>query len=206
VLDYNLNRRLSSVEGGDTIGLGNGNTNVMANRNIQQKMLKMKRRNRYAVFSGASTKYAERVDIGKVDDKGRHVRILVGPVSLSNQVISTGRGPDSERMKLYYDRIHSFGQKVPPTLGASEPLMELINNYKETLKRDNPRLLRTSLVKNITGTLDLFFEVNKSYFFVEVDYKKKIVKRSQTFRTKEMAMLFLLELKKVKWVEVTSPP
>lgn len=173
----------------------------MVNRNIQQKMLKNKRKGRYARFSGANTKYATRIDRGKQDTKGHHVIIPVGEISLSKAVMSSGRGPDKERMQEYYQRIHSYDQSLPQTLGLTEPMKALMRKYDEVIK-DTPREMRISLVKHDLGMLDLYFN-GQQFFFVDVDFKKRIIRRSRIYGTRKYAMM-MLENDRVVWVETVK--
>jgi hypothetical protein len=185
----------------------------MGNRVIDQKKLKMKRRNRHAVFSGSTTKYAVRIDRGRYEDvtkvgqepnedwvpSGKHVTIPVGEVSLSKAVINTGRGPDAIRMQEYYQRIHSFDEALPKTLGFTGPMKEMMANYERIIK-DTPRECRIRLVNNHDGVLDLFFTLNQ-WFFVDVDYKKKTLKRSKVYPSKAFAMMMMTPPHRITWVE-----
>jgi len=177
------------------------------NRTIEQKILKIKRRNRHAVFSGETTKYVDKEgpipfteDVYGNTKTGKAKRILVGEVSLSKAVINTGRGPDAVRMQEYYQRIHSYDEALPKTLGFTGPMKEMMDNYSRIVK-ETPREMRIRLVDNHTGTLDLFFEsYSHQFFFVDVDYKKKLIRRSKIYASKKFAMR-MLELKAITWVE-----
>lgn len=176
----------------------------MVNRTIQQKALKLKRRNRYAKFSGATSKFHVRIDRGRQDKHtGKHVEVLVGEVSLSNQVMSTGRGPDAERMQTYYNRLRTFDETIPQTLGLSEPMKELMKKYDEVIK-DTPREMRISLVNNALGMLDLYFNRNQ-FFFVDIDYRSRKIRRSRIYGSKTYA-LQQLKNKRVVWVETIRSP
>lgn len=172
----------------------------MVNRNIQQKMLKNKRKGRFARFSGATSKYAVRIDRGKQDKDGKNVIIPVGPISLSNAVM---KGPrvDKERLQEYYQRLNSFDQSLPQTLGLTEPMKALMSKYDEVIK-DTPREMRISLVKHDLGMLDLYFN-GQQFFFVDVDFKKRIIRRSRIYGTRKYAMM-MLENGRVVWVETVK--
>lgn len=170
----------------------------MANRTIQQKILKMKRRNRHAVFSGETTKYAVRVEQGIFDENGHSVTVPVGKISLSKAVINTGRGPDPERMQEYYQRIHSFDQSLPQTLGLTEPMKEVVSKYNKILQ-ETPKDMRICLTNSSLGRLDLYFNINQ-FFFVDYDAKTKTIRRSRIYPSKQQALL-VLRLKKITWVE-----
>jgi hypothetical protein len=201
------------------LGLDRNREESMANRYIQQKILKNKRRGRYAVFSGNTTRFTtERVDRGKYQDvnvtnpgtaeedmvpTGKHIVVYAGEVSLSKQVINTGRGPDKERMQEYYQRVHSYDQALPITLGLTQPMAELLLRYDDIVK-NTPREMRIRLVDNITGTLDLYFNLTQ-FFFVDVDYQKRFIRRSTVYPTKKRA-LDALKDKRVRWVETISSP
>ena len=185
------------------------------NRSIEQKKLKIKRRGRFAKFSGATSKYAVRIDRGRYEDvvkvgqepnedwvpTGKHVTIAVGPISLSKAVMSTGRGPDAERMQEYYQRVHSYDQSLPRTLGLSEPMKELMKKYDEVL-RETPREMHINLVNNHSGRLDLFFGGNQ-FFFVDIDVQQKKVRRSRVYGSRDYAMK-MLKYKTITWVETIS--
>lgn len=197
----------------------------MANRNMQQKLLKSKRANRYARFSGATSKFLPVPASADGDEK-----VLVGPVSLSKQVINTGRGPDPERMAEYYNRIRNFVDKTPKTRSfkgfdttkpgdaqassyrnawlrsfgdTNEGGTNLLLRYQEIV-RDTPKEMRINLVNNHTGMLDLYFS-GTQFFFVEIDYKKKMIRRSKTYGSKKFAMR-MLELRSITWVETIVSP
>lgn len=194
------------------------------NRSIEQKKLKVKRRNRFARLSGASSKSKERIgptpfteDVYGNTTTQETKRILVGPVSLSKQVINTGRGPDAVRMQEYYQRLHSYDEPLPKTLGftgidTSKRIIkvglhgkrtqgdpnELIKKYQEII-RDTPKEMRICLVNDDLARLDLFFNYQQ-WFFVEIDYRKASIKRSCIYRSREMAM-GVLKISKITWVE-----
>lgn len=201
------------------------------NRSIEANIRKMKRRNRYAVFSGSSAKYAVRIDRGRYQDvttvgngadedqvpSGKHVVIPVGKVSLSKAVINTGRGPEPMRMQEYYNRLHSYDEPLPKTLGftgidSSKRIIkvglhgkrtqgdpnELIKKYQEII-RDTPKEMRICLLDDDLGRLDLFFNYQQ-WFFVEIDYRKKSIKRSTIYSSRMMAMK-MLEIHSITWVE-----
>jgi hypothetical protein len=197
----------------------------MANRSIEQKKLKMKRRNRHAVFSGGQTRFAERdgpapfkEDIyGKTTTLQRDKKVLVGPVSLSKQVMNTGRGPNHEAMQDYYRRIHSYDEALPATIGAM-PIDQLVTGrrtesglrlkdfdlaqrYSEFIK-GTPKECHIRLVDNHTGVLDLYFTLNQ-WFFVDVDYQKKSLRRSKIYPSKAYA-ISMMTAHHITWVETLS--
>lgn len=181
---------------------------------IQSKMMKMKRRNRHAVFSGETSKYAVRVDTGKYKDvriineglpnedripTGKHVVIPVGPVSLSKAVINTGRGPDKERMQEYYSRVPDYSKELPITLGLTVPMQELKDNY-ERIVRGNTNIHRVVLVDDPLGKLDLLF-IDRQFMFVETDIQRRRMRKSIIYSNRRIAMA-VLEAKAITWVEV----
>lgn len=196
------------------------------NRSIEQKIRKMARKNRHAVFSGATTKCVERMDTGKFEmvatvDKGKvslkssgkHVAIPVGPISLSKAVMSTGRGPDAVRMQEYYQRIHSFDTALPETIGAvsidkvtsgrrSEGgklrLKDLENTYADFIK-GVPKEHHISYLDDEFARLDLFFSGNQ-FFWVEMNYQKKFCRRSAVYSSKVIAEAFM-NTDTITWVE-----
>jgi len=190
----------------------------MANRNIQQKILKMKRRNRYVRLSGGDTKFLTKSgpipfteDAQGKTTTGKAARILVGKVSFSRQVINTGRGPDAERMQEYYQRLHSFDVNLPETIGAvsidkivsgrrSEGglrLKDLENTYATFIK-GVPKECHINYLDDHEARLDLFFAGNQ-WFWVEINYKAKFCRRSMVYPNKKRAEIALEN--KITWVE-----
>ena len=170
----------------------------MANRNIQSKILKMKRRGRYAVFSGATSVFTP--------DRSSDGIVLVGKISLSKQVVSTGRGPNQERMQSYYQRVSakSYSSELPPTKGMTEPMKEL-QDAVARLRGAVPAGNRIMLVDNRHGMLMLCFGSEKyQWFFIDVDYKTKVFRRSCDYSKKQTA-LDRLKNKRIIWVERISP-
>lgn len=202
------------------------------NRSIAQKIRKMKRRNRHAVFSGATSQYAVRIDRGKYQGvtiinegqhnedqipSGKHVVIPVGPISLSKAVMNTGRGPDAVRMQEYYQRLHSYDEALPKTLGftgidTTKPVVKMglhgkfskgdpndaIKKYQEIIQ-DTPLEMRICLLNDDLARLDLFFNLTQ-WFFVEVDYLKCCIRRSCIYKNRSLAMT-MFEMQKITWVE-----
>lgn len=171
----------------------------MVNRSIESKKLKMKRRNRFAVFSGATTKYMSRSaevleNIGEDKVHVKRVEVLVGKVSFSKQVMNTGRGPSAERMAEYYNRVkpESFQTTLPEDLGIKDIRY---NQIWDDTDKDHHILL----VSNSLGRLSLYFNKDR-WFFVDVDYHKKVVRRSRVYGSKAFAM-GRLHNKMVTWVE-----
>jgi len=181
----------------------------MANRTIQQKILKIKRRHRYARFSGATSRFAgQKVHehlIQEGEDKVtiKSQLIPVGPVSLSNQVINTGRGPDKERLQTYYARVtaKSFNAEMPIRRGWTTAEQELLERY-DTIVKETPPERRISIVDDSSGKLDLFFTRTEA-FFLDIDYKNKTFKRSVTYTSVAQA-LTRMKLKRITWVEQLS--
>lgn len=174
----------------------------MANRNIQQKILKNKRRGRFARLSGGVTKAKERVgptpfeEDSQGNTKSLRTRMVyVGEVSFSKQVINTGRGPNAERMAEYYNRTHSL-KKEPLT--AAEVFSVSDSRYQQVWN-ETPAINRINLVKNESGRLDLFFHESK-WYFVDVDNKTKTIKRSRIYETRKYAMT-VLNRRTITWVE-----
>jgi|SRR5579872_1190912 len=176
----------------------------MANRTIQQKILKRKRRGRYAIFSGSSVKhirgenektiqYLEHEGEDKVRVKSKTV--FVGVKSFSKQVINTGRGPDKERMQSYYDRV--------PTSFEPRTLAEVLGLVKDPRYAkvwwDTPATNKVRLLADELAVLDLYFH-GAIWFFVELDFERKIIKRSRDYGSRQTAMTFL-RLKRILWVE-----
>lgn len=181
----------------------------MANRSIQNKIRKMKRRGRFATFSGKTARFAARIDRGRVDNEGKHIVIPVGPIHLSKSVISTGRGPDAERMQEYYQRLNSFDEALPKTLGLTfggrgmtTPMWEMMLKYKELINEHKNMFVR--LMDDELSTLDMFFSSTQhQYFFVELDKRKGLMRRSIIYSKREYAMISLKN-QTVTWIESIS--
>jgi hypothetical protein len=183
----------------------------MANRSIQQKMLKIKRRNRHAVFSGETTKYAVRLEdriehVNEDTTRLKKISIPVGKISLSKAVINTGRGPDNSRMQEYYARLNSYDEALPKTLGFTgidcSQSNSLVLKYQEIL-RDTPKEMRVCLFEDDIARLDLYFNITQ-WFFVEADFKKVKLRRSITYKNRQMAMA-MYDMNSITWVETISP-
>lgn len=177
------------------------------NRSIEQKKLKMRKRGRYVRFSGGLTRLAHTRDVDVLIQEGedrvkvKTVEVYVGPASFSKQVINTGRGPEAIRMQEYYQRIHSYDQALPKTLGLTEPMKEMGERYEHILREQKDMYI--NLVNNAHGRLDLFFNMTQ-WFFVDVDFRKKFWRRSRIYGSKAYALKMLTN-KTVTWVETISP-
>lgn len=180
------------------------------NRSIEQNIRKIKRRNRFARLSGATSRSAERVgptpftedEYGNTTT-GKTKMVLVGPISLSKAVISTGRGPDAVRMQEYYQRIHSFDQALPETIGLSDCMkemkkFELTDRYKKFIL-GVPKELHVNFLNDVNARLDLFF-CGTQFFWVEVNFKERFWRRSAVYSSKRLAVAFL-ECNKITWAE-----
>lgn len=172
----------------------------MGNRNMQQKLLKLKRRGRFAKFSGATAKHAVRIErrvvmIGEDKTEIKEFLIPVGKISLSKQVISTGRGPDSERMAEYYSRVSADSFLVPLT-----EKNYVLEQYEHIL-RDTPRQNKLRLeFDEMAGFVDLFW-VGAVYFFVEVDYIQRKIRRSRDYSGRDVAFNRYRN-KRISWLSV----
>ncbi len=178
----------------------------MANRVIQQKILKKKRRGRFARFSGSTTRIATRLEshvLIKEEEHGRNVseiksvEVYIGPKSFSNQVINTGRGPNKERMQTYYDRITSESKQVilPEDLGIKDP------RYAK-LWAETPEHHRLNIATTANGRMDMWLIDNDVAYviIVDLDYKNKIVKMSKRYENVRAAKRSL-EVRMIIWEE-----
>lgn len=159
----------------------------------------MKRRGRFARFSGATskvvTKVVDRIEV-EGEDKVRlkTVEIYVGPKSLSKQVINTGRGPNHERMQEYYNRVSAESKLTT--------LMEdlgIKHSKYEQVCRETPKTNRINLVNNELGRLDLYWHETR-WFFVDIDHRKKLIRRSEDYPTNKIAKR-RLQRNLIEWVE-----
>lgn len=169
-------------------------------RRIQQKVLKMKRRNRFAKLSGATSKSKERAgpipfteDIHGNTKTGKVRMVLVGKISLSKQVINTGRGPDAERMAEYYNRI-----KKPDPRSLAEVYAIKDSRYQQVWD-EIPPFNKITLVSNELGRLDMIWH-GENWFLVDLDYRKKIIKRSRDYGSRN-AIMERLNNRRIVWVE-----
>lgn len=166
----------------------------MANRSIQQKILKMKRRNRFAKFSGAVTKFAVRLDTnGRINREGKTVEYVLGPVSLSKQVISTGRGPDASRIAEYYNRV-----RRPNPRSLAEIYLIQDSRYQRVWD-EIPPTNRITLVSNELGRLDMIWH-GEVWFLVDLDYRENIIRRSRDYGSKN-AVISRMAGNRIQWVE-----
>ncbi len=172
----------------------------MANRTIQQKILKMKRRNRFARFTGNTSKYMERVGPTpfEEDEQGKTKTlptrmVLVGKVSLSKAVINTGRGPDSSRMNEYYARL-----KKPDPRSLAEIYAIKDSRYQKVWE-EIPPTNRINLVSNELGRLDMIWH-GEVWFLVDLDYRKKTITRSRDYGSRK-AIMDRLPSNRIAWVE-----
>lgn len=176
----------------------------MVNRSIQAKILKKKRRNRFAKFSGSTVKFA-RGDQTKevsylvhIDEEKVRVEtktVYVGVESFSKQVVNTGRGPNRERMQSYYDHV--------PTSFEPRTLSEVLGLVKDSRYAsvwwDTPATNKINLFVDDHARLDLFSHGSVS-FFVELDYITKTIRRSRDYPSRSSA-LKRMSLKSILWVE-----
>lgn len=172
----------------------------MVNRSIEQKILKMKRRNRYARFSGATSKTVTKV-VERIEPEGedkvrvKHVEVYVGLVSLSKQV-PKGKGPNQERMVQYYNT-------VKPSSFEKRTLADILGLVKDPryakIWWETPACNRVNLYEDSSGRLDLFF-CGSQWFLVDIDFKNKIIRRSRDHGSKAMVM-HRLTSRTVEWVE-----
>lgn len=174
----------------------------MANRSIEQKKLKLKKRGRYARFSGSTSKFVERIGPTPfVEDAQGATKtmptkmVLVGEISLSKAVINTGRGPDPQRMQQYYNAVATLGERQ---LTMAEVFKVKNSRYQQVWNK-TPSINKINLVANDLGRLDLFFS-GPRWFFVDCDYRKRIIKRSDDYPSRKIAMR-RLERRLIEWVE-----
>lgn len=175
----------------------------MGRREDAAKLRKLKRRGRFARFSGDTSKtisrIVERLDHKTIEGKDytsiKRIEVYVGPKSLSKQVINTGRGPDPQRMQQYYDAVPT-GETKAITLAED---LGIKDKRYATIWWDTPKVNKLNIVDDFRGRLDLFYS-QTGWFFVDLDYKQKIIKRSDVYRSKDVAMN-RLTLHRISWVE-----
>lgn len=146
----------------------------------------MKRKGRFAKFSGATTTFIKE-RIAGIDAQGNEVRVPVGNVSLSKQVVNTGRGPNQERIAEYYARVskESYEQYLPDAMPLTEPMKEIAKRYAAVVK-ETPRKNRLTLIQSDFYRLDIFMSGEECYF-VEIDYCMETIRRSRTYGSKKYA-------------------
>lgn len=167
------------------------------------RILKMKRRGRFARFSGATARSASRLELGIYTEDGKEVHVPVGPISLSRQTVSTGRGPDKTRMQEYYSRVaaKSFLEEIPSR--SPEQIKAWIKQYRKNLV-DAPlgSMLKINLATTTEGRLDLFCR-GKEWFFIEVDFQKYI-RMSRVYSSKDKA-LERMQSHRIAWEFALEP-
>ncbi len=174
----------------------------MVNRTIEQKRLKIKRKGRFARFTGGQSKYVTltlhgrytevtQTSDGDLIPSGKVVTVAVGPVSLSKGVMSTGRGPDAERMAEYYSRINakSYSIDLPEDFDIKDP------RYRQVWE-ETPNQHKLTFINNELYRLDLFYTQERC-FFVETDYVAKKMRRSREYGSLAMAKA---NRKRIQWV------
>lgn len=174
----------------------------MANRNMQQKLRKLRRRYRFARFSGGHTRFVKtRVDTvvvheGEDKTKLKEIEVPVGPIHLSKQV-PKGKGPNQERMQEYYGRVskESFAEPLP--VRTSDQMVEWLEQYKKVWD-ETPKERKLNLAITASGRLDLFFRTG--CYFVEVNYKLEFFRISREYSDKKTA-LDRLKNNRITWVE-----
>lgn len=157
----------------------------MANRSIQQKILKMKRRNRYSRFSGATTKVVERIEerlehVGEDKHRVKQVRVFVGLQSLSKQVINTGRGPNAERMQEYYGR--AYASDGSPDKKSDEVIKELLIAYARS---ERVSVHKITVFKDSIGSIELLCK-GEECFFVELE-NGELTRQSRVYNSRRTA-------------------
>lgn len=170
----------------------------MVNRSIQAKILKRKRRGRFARFSGATSKTVTKI-VQRLETEGedrvrvKDIEVFVGLVSLSKQV-PKGKGPNQERIAQYYDAVKTL---------AERPQDEIINQVKDPryakIWKHTPVTNRINLVQDEFNRLDLFWH-GSVWFFVNLDFRTKTITRSRDYGSRRFAMN-RLEARSIQWVE-----
>jgi hypothetical protein len=179
----------------------------MGKREDQAKIRKMRKRHRYAVFSGGDSKYAERfvdriIPVSTVDDPEAldHVKVVsvavsVGKISLSKTIVNGSRSSvNSERMESYFERIR---KKDDPLTIAD--LFGVRNSSYQKVWDDTPKANRVNLITEGTYRVDMFWS-ERRYFLVEVDMELRTIKRSRDYGKPERAKSAALS-DRVMWVE-----
>lgn len=175
----------------------------MVNRSIQQKILKMKRRNRYVRLSGGQSKLTAVSEEFQGKD-GKYHRIAVGKVSFSRQVINTGGGANNERMAQYFDavRADNFFEVIPDAIPLTEPVKEMAKRYF-TIIRETPRENRITIFQDRLGRIDLFYR-GETCFFIELDFVTGECRRSRDY-DKRRSAIDRYNNNRITWVEFLTP-
>lgn len=186
-------------------------------RASQAKLRKKYRRGRYARFSGATTKFAVRIEQrmlreGDVGEDGKPVRfgsieeqetkvrikdvhIFVGPVSLTTQVVNGSKSSvNSERMQSYFANV----RKKDDPLTVAEVFGITDSRYQKVWD-ETPSINRINLYSNELGRLDMYW-CESHYFFVEVDKIEAIIKRSRQYGSPQRAK-DAAKNDDIRWVE-----
>lgn len=148
----------------------------------------------------------------------------------SKQTVNTGQGPAPLAVREYQNRLRTFNQEIPRTLGMLLPSEDKVLTYKnQVLKKevDNvPRDEVEELLRNMRNMLEgvpverhirlafgknyklfLFFSNDhKRWFFVEWKRRAANFRRSIVYSSKERA-LAVFKIDSVVWVQnVEVPP
>jgi len=171
----------------------------MANRTIQQKLRKLKRRHRFARFSGGQTKFVRERATGIIRPDGEEIYVPIGPISLSKQV-PKGKGPNAERMQQYYNTVKPDSFKVPVPVRTSKQMEQWLNAY-HVLIEEAGKHVRVNLSTTKNGKLDLLYERHSvKCFFVEINYEEQFFRRSKVYSSRETA-LDRLKNRRIAWEE-----
>lgn len=196
----------------------------MGKREDQAKIRKMRKRHRFAVFSGSTTRFVEtrveqrmlrhgdpdgsggRVDFGSNPEQQetkvliKQVIVPVGKISFSNQVVNGGKSSvNSERMETYYERIR---KKDDPLTIAD--LFGIRDSQYQAVWDGTPKANRVNLLNEPDYRIDMFW-AERRYFLVEVDMSLKVIKRSRDYGKPERAKAAVLN-DRVMWVEKLKLP
>ena len=172
---------------------------IMANRTIQQKLRKLKRRHRFARFSGGQTKFARERATGIFGPDGKEIYVPIGPISLSKQV-PKGKGPNAERMQQYYNSVRPDSFKEPIPVRTNKQMAEWLRTYHAIIEEAG-KLSQINLSTTRKGSLDLLFRrASKECYFVEINYEEQFFRRSKVYSSRETA-LDRLKNRRIAWEE-----
>jgi len=182
----------------------------MANRVIEQKILKMKRRGKHRVRGKQFINTGQGPKIGAVSELYRHKLvdsefdkylnfIFPGKVYSDKELIE--RNMLSGKIQVYPEDVKALRTKLEkdntiPLAEVKSLLLSMQQRTKQTAMENHFRL-----VNKLHHRIDLFFSADKTcWCIIEIDILNRYARRSVTFSSQSLARQ-ALRLQAVEWVE-----
>lgn len=140
----------------------------------------MKRRNRYARLSGGQSKLTRSEGEEFVGKDGNYLRVSVGKVSFSKQVINTGRRLDVDVLQEYYS--HVSAEKIADAKNDAL-IKELSVAFANT---QHVTVHKITIFKDRLGSIELLCR-GEECFFIELE-DGVLIKRSRVYDRRRTAI------------------